>query len=182
MPWYARVFTAIQTAAVPLTPTQAINLALLISAILAKRTLCLSELARAYPTPAERRVPQPKHDLLHRVKRLWRFVSNARVDPVLVQTVCIPHTLARLGPCHQVGLTIDWTIFDTVLPRGQRRRYQVVRIAIPRRGRALPLLQVAYDRQGWKHEVTSQNQAEEAALAWLGERQELPLACLPASS
>lgn len=46
------------------------NLALLISAILARRTLCLMEVARAYPTPAGRRVARPEHDLLHRVKRL----------------------------------------------------------------------------------------------------------------
>jgi hypothetical protein len=164
MPWYARVLTAIQSAAVPLAPTQATNLALLTSAILAKRTLCLSELARAYPTPAPRRVAQPKHDLLHRVKRLWRFLENARVDPVVVQTAFIPHTLARLGPVRCIGLAMDWTMFDTTLPRGKRMRYQVLRIAIPRRGRALPLLPLAYDRQGWKHEVISQNQAEEAAL------------------
>ena len=177
MPWYARVLTAIQTAAVPLTLTQATNLALLTSAILAKRTLCLSELARAYPSPETRRVQRPKHDLLHRLKRVWRFVSNARVDPVVVQTAFIPHTLARLGRVRWVGLAMDWTMFDTTLPTGQRMRYQVLRLAIPRRGRALPLLQVAYDRQGWKHEVISQNQAEEAALA--GVRHEFPTAVRP---
>jgi len=164
MPWYVRVLTAIQTARVPLAPTQATNLALLISAILAQRTLCLTQLARAYPTPIQRRVPAPKHDLLHRVKRLWRFLGNARVDPVVVQTAFIPHTWSRLGSPRQIGLAMDWTMFDTTLPRGGPRHYQVLRLAIPRRGRAVPLLQVAYDRRGWKHELHSQNQAEEAAL------------------
>ena len=37
-------------------------------------------------------------------------------------------------------------MFDAVLPSGRRVRYQVLRITVPRRGRALPLLQVAYDR------------------------------------
>src|SRR5688500_14335336 len=54
-------------------------------AILKKRTLCLSELARAYPTPKERRIAAPKHDLLHRIKRLWRFAGNVRVDALQVQ-------------------------------------------------------------------------------------------------
>ena len=59
MPWYPRVLAAVRAAAPFLAPTQATNLALLTSAILAKRTLCLSELARAYPAPVERRVARP---------------------------------------------------------------------------------------------------------------------------
>jgi hypothetical protein len=50
-----------------------------VSAILKKQTLCLCELARAYPTPQKRRVVAPKHDLLHRLKRLWRFIDNERI-------------------------------------------------------------------------------------------------------
>jgi hypothetical protein len=49
MPWYNRVLCATNTAIPFLVPTQATNLALLVSAILKKRTLCLSELARASP-------------------------------------------------------------------------------------------------------------------------------------
>ena len=70
MPWYYRVRNAINAAAPFLVPTQKTNLALLVSAILKTRTLCLSELARAYPTPKERRVAAPKHCLLHQLKRL----------------------------------------------------------------------------------------------------------------
>ncbi len=69
MPWYYRVKAAINVAAPFLVATQKRNLALLISAILKKQTLCLSELARAYPTPKKRRTLAPKHDLLHRIKR-----------------------------------------------------------------------------------------------------------------
>ncbi len=97
MPWYCRVLSAIKVAAPFLAPTQATNLALLVSAILKKQTLCLSELARAYPTPKERRVASPKHDLLHRIKRLWRFIGNERVDTQGVQTALVPYTIARLG-------------------------------------------------------------------------------------
>lgn len=163
MPWYPRVRAAVRAAVPSLVPTQATNLALLTSAILAKRTLCLSALARAYPSPDERRVPRPKHDLLHRLKRLWRFLDNGRVDPVAVQAALVPEVVARLGSPKRLGLAIDWTLFDVTLPGGRRVRYQVLRIAIPRRGRALPLLQVAYDRDRLPPD-RSQNQLEEAAL------------------
>jgi len=53
LPWYDRILCAINAAAPFLVSTQATNLALLTSAILKKRTLCLSELARAYPTPQQ---------------------------------------------------------------------------------------------------------------------------------
>ncbi len=146
MPWYYRTRAAINAAMPSLVPTQAANLALLVSAILKKQTLCLSELARAYPTPKKRRVAAPKHDLLHRLKRLWRFTANERVEALEVQLAFVAHTVARLGYPRLLGLAIDWTFFDTRSPSGRLMRYQVLRIAIPRKGRALPLLQLAYDR------------------------------------
>ena len=162
MPWYPRVLAAVTAALPQLLPTQAANLALLVSALLAKRTLCLSELARAYPTPSARRVPAPKHDLLHRLKRLSRFLGNERVDPLAAQCAAIPHAVARLGG-GRLGLAIDWTMFDAKLPSGRVRRYQVLRVAAPCRGRALPLLQLAYDRDRLPPD-RSQNQLEEDAL------------------
>jgi hypothetical protein len=95
--WYNRVLCAINVAAPFLVLTQATNLALLTSAILKKRTLCLSELARAYPTPRERRVTAPKHDLLHRLERLWRFTDNERLDALATQVAFVPHAVGRLG-------------------------------------------------------------------------------------
>ncbi len=163
MPWYYRAKAAINAAMPFLVPTQKTNLALLVSAILKKQTLCLSELARAYPTPKERRVASPKHDLLHRLKRLWRFTDNERVDALRVQMALVPYTIARLGSPRLLGLAIDWTFFDTTLPSGERMRYQVLRVAVPRRGRALPLLQLAYDRDNLSPNK-SQNQLEQDAL------------------
>ncbi len=95
--YYTRVRWAVNTALPTLRATQATNLALLSSAILIKRTVCLSELARAYPRSDQCRVPAPKHNLLHRLKRLWRFLNNDRVDPVAIQLAVLPHTIARLG-------------------------------------------------------------------------------------
>ena len=163
MPWYYRVKAAINVAAPFLASTQKTNLALLVSAILKKQTLCLSELARAYPVPNERRVDAPKHCLLHRLKRLWRFTANERVDAQEVQLALVPHTIFRLGYPRLLALAIDWTMFDTTLPSAQRMRYQVLRIAIPRKGRALPLLQLAYDRDCLPGD-RSQNQLEQEAL------------------
>ncbi len=163
MRYYTRVRAAVNTVLPSLRTTQATNLALLISAILLKRTLCLSELARAYPSPVQRRVTAPKHDLLHRLKRLWRFLNNDRLDPLAVQLALLPHTIARLGYPHWLALAIDWTMFDTIMPSGRRIRYQVLRIAIPRRGRAIPVLQLAYNRDALPA-AQSQNHLEEAAL------------------
>ena len=98
MPWYNRVRAAINVTGPFLVPTQKANLALLASAILKKRTLCLSELmARAYPTPRERKIAIPKHDLLHRLKRLCRFIENEKVDALASQMAFVPHVVARLG-------------------------------------------------------------------------------------
>ncbi|MDP9380510.1 MAG: hypothetical protein M3Q29_10255 [Chloroflexota bacterium] len=65
MPHYTGVLAAFNTAVPFMLPCQAANLAPLVSAILVKRTLCLTGLARALPTPKKRRVRSPKHDLLH---------------------------------------------------------------------------------------------------------------------
>ncbi|HEX9058441.1 MAG TPA: hypothetical protein VF818_13010, partial [Ktedonobacterales bacterium] len=122
MPWYPRIHAAIQQVLPVLLPTQVTNLALLVRALLAKRSSCLSELARAYPRPGleQRRVPAPKHDLLHRLKRLWRFLDNVRIDALALQLALIPHTTAALGSPRVLGLAIDWTYFDSALPSGRR--------------------------------------------------------------
>jgi hypothetical protein len=162
LPYYGRIQSAINTAMDFMAPTQKRNLALLVSAILLKRSLCLSELARAYPIPANRRIQAPKHCLLHRLKRLWRFTDNERVDALQVQVALVCHTVCRLGCPRLLGLAIDWTMFDTTLPSGKLMRYQVLRIAIPRKGRAIPLMQLAYNRDDLGDR--SQNQLEQDAL------------------
>jgi hypothetical protein len=168
VPFYRRLFPLIQAHCPFLLPTQAANLALLIGALLSKRTLCLTTLAGAFPVPPERQVACPKHELLHRLKRLSRFLANEPVDPVAVQVAFVPTVLARLGTPRWLGLVVDWTSFETTLPhlrhcRG-RRSYQVLTIGLPRRGRALPLLSVA-DEQGHFPVPGSQNTAEQDALA-----------------
>lgn len=52
--------------------TQHVNMALLLYALLQRPSLCISELARAYPSPS-----QPLHG---RMKRLMRFLDNRHLD------------------------------------------------------------------------------------------------------
>jgi hypothetical protein len=74
--------------------------------------------------------------------------------------------VTKLGCPRWLGLVVDWTMFDVILPTGRRVRYQVLRLAVPRRGRALPLLQLAYDRDHLPAH-TSQNLLEQQAIAAL---------------
>jgi hypothetical protein len=141
-----RLLVARQTVAPSRIPTRLCNLALLVQAILLQRTLCVSVLARAYPPAPHRRVPRPNHDLPHRLKRLERCVTNPRVDPLASQVALAPDLVTKLGCPRWLGLAVDWTMFDTVLPAGRRVRYQGLRLAVARRGRAIPWLQLAYDR------------------------------------
>lgn len=110
-----------------------------------KRTPCRWDLAHAYPRAPRRRVQAPKHELLHRLKRLWHFLDNERLDPLAIQRALLPATIAQLGDPHWLGLALDWTMFDSSMPNGRRARSHVLRMAIPRRGRASPVLQLTYD-------------------------------------
>lgn len=80
----------------------------------------------------------------------------------------MPHTIACLGFPRSLGLAIDWTFFDTTLPSGRRMRYQVLRIAVPRKGRALPLLQLAYDRDNLSPNKSQNRIEQDALLALVG--------------
>jgi hypothetical protein len=129
-------------------------------------------LAKVHNDIARRKLPE----LIWNVRRLDRFLSNPRVDAVTVQCAFIPSTLARLGYPRWVGLAVDWTMWDSRDLHGQKVRYQLLRIAIPRRGRALPLLQVVYNRDALPA-GQSQNQLEEAAI--LAVVRALPLGVRP---
>jgi hypothetical protein len=87
---YESVLTAIQVGLPAGVLTQLVNLALLVSGFLLKRSCTLSELARAYPTPPTRRTPHPKHDLHYRLHRLDCWLSNPRIAALAVQCAFIP--------------------------------------------------------------------------------------------
>jgi hypothetical protein len=163
---YVRILPLVKTVCPFLRSTQAANLSWLLVGLVSKRTLCLTTLAKAFPRAAARRVAAPRHELLHRFKRLSRFLSNEQIDPVALQLAFIPVVLARLGNPRVLGLVVDWTSWDTKLlglAGGGTRPYQVLTIGIPRRGRVLPLLSVVYERDKLPARG-SQNRWEEDAL------------------
>lgn len=170
MKWYAEIRRAVKRCMPFLLSTQGANLALLVRAVLIKRTLCQTELARTYPRPLERQTPNPKHDLLHRLKRLSRFLGNDQVDPQRVQLALIPYVLAKIGNPSRVGLCVDWTYFGT-----SSFRVQVLKIGLARHGRVIPLLQLAYDRDDLPEK--GQNRIEEDAIAAVVAA--LPPSCRP---
>ena len=59
----------------------------------------------------------------------------------------MPQTIACLGYPHFLGVAINWMIFDTALSSGRRcARPGSASPAVRHEGRALPLLQLVYDR------------------------------------
>ena len=125
MPWYHRIATFLNYSLPQVRATRRTNLALLTVAILERRSLAISVLVRAWRV----QLPYSHHQ---RKKRLFRFLSNAGVDTLAVQT-------ALLGPICQAaklrGLTpimIDWSDL------GQGRNGLFAAVCF--RGRGLPLL------------------------------------------
>jgi len=149
---YPDIVRFIKSLAPLLRKTQLVNLALLASAIILRRSLCLSELARAYTTPE-------KH--CYRLKRLWRFLDNLKVDFSLIrQRLTILSYSIETSPGLFLPLLMDTTYFEP---------YAVLSISIPRGGRALPVAWDAYYHKFDKVDKTlraeSQNQREEALIA-----------------
>ena len=98
------------------------------------RCLCLAELARCF---------QSSTDFRHNLKRVWRFVSNDRINDrtskevVARRLVRQLHHRLEIKPKHRLEIIIDWT---TVWP------YQVLEALIPVDGRAVPVLSWAVRR------------------------------------
>lgn len=109
----------------PLRKTQARNLLLCISALLQARRCTLTALARMLPGGR----------LCHRIKRVWRFFDNPRVDPIALAQQVI-NQVGRLRPQGWLPLLVD----DTALGADT----SILTVAMPFRGRALPLLAIPY--------------------------------------
>ena len=102
MSCYHRIATFLNYSLPQLRATRRTNLALLTAAILERRALAISVLARAWQV----QLPYSQHQ---RKKRLFRFLSNTGFDTVAVQT-------ALLGPICQgarlrgvTPIMIDWS-------------------------------------------------------------------------
>lgn len=117
-----------------LLPSQQATVCQVVHAMLICRCLCLAELARFF---------QSTTDFRHNLKRVWRFVSNDRINDRTAKEVVarrlIRHLHHRLEikPTKHLEIILDWT---TVWP------YQVLEALIPLDGRAVPVLSWAVRR------------------------------------
>jgi hypothetical protein len=111
--------------------TQLVNLTILASAILSDRKLCIAQLARSFPSNGKPKVDRPKHKLLHRLKRLRRFLDNPRLDMEAVFT-----RLTRLvcSTCRTPGLLLPVLLDPTYFGN-----YTTLVASVPYAGRALPI-------------------------------------------
>lgn len=128
MRWYTIIDLFLYYVVPDLRATRRVNLALLTSAILSRRRLSLATLARAIACST---LPV-SHSHRHSKKRLFRFLSNDKFDPLSTQTKMMPHII---GAARIKGLTpimIDWSDLG--------RGFNGLFAAVCFRGRGLPLL------------------------------------------
>lgn len=139
MELYPQLLPFIKELAPTWRKTQLSNLVLLSSALFQRRSLVLTELARSYPIPATRKVARPKHGLLHRVKRLWRFLANPRLDDsaLMLRLTRLSYSVCR-SPGLLLPILLDLTYFEP---------FAVLSANIPRGGRALPIAWRVFHRQ-----------------------------------
>lgn len=116
------------------TLPQVRNLALLVSAIYARHSLVITELAREYPSEDG----EGPHDLRYRVKRVWRFINNP-----LLRTDRLMDSLYRLAvplctvPGDLLPILLDTTFFEP---------FALLTASLVVGGRGLPVRWVTYHR------------------------------------
>ena len=149
MPWYHHIAAFLHHNLPQMRATRRTNLALLTAAILNRRALSLSELARPW-MPG---LPQSHHQ---RKKRHFRFLSNPRFDPIQTQCALMPAICQLAGLKGQTPIMIDWSDL------GRKRNGLFAAVCYRKRG--LPLLSWATTHD----ELTpSQNRLEETFIARL---------------
>lgn len=124
-----------------LRKTQSVNLSLGVFGIVKSRSGLMSEIVREVPGAL-------KHK--HKLKRLWRFVSNDKVKPAELINLWCSWVLKTFVSSKYVVVALDWT----TLPGN----IQCLMAAAPFAGRAIPLLWVTTTYQTFKD---SQNLIEQ---------------------
>jgi hypothetical protein len=162
MQLYTRLLPFCKLLAPTWRKSQLVNLALLAQAIAQRHSLVLTELARAYPIPTQRKTVKPKNGLLHRLKRLWRFLDNPRPDPA---DLMLRLTRLSCSVCRSPGLLlpvlVDLTYFQP---------FAVLSANVPRGGRALPVAWRAFRRDLRGEPKLSQNLIVEDLITQLRSR------------
>ena len=149
MPWYHHIAAFLSHNLPQMRATRRTNLALLAAAILNRRALSSSELARPW-MPA---LPQSHHQ---RKKRHFRFLSNPRFDPIQTQCALMPAICHLAGLKGQTPIMIDWSDL------GRKRNGLFAAVCYRKRGRPLLSRATALDELN-----PSQNRLEEAFIARL---------------
>ena len=106
-----------------LRKTQVANLALSIYGQINSQSAVMSEIVREVPGAV-------KHK--HRLKRLWRFVSNPRVKPERLFEYWIPWCVSHFAKGKYVSVALDWTTL--------KGNNQCLVASLVYRGRAIPLI------------------------------------------
>lgn len=132
----------------PLRKTQAHNLALAVGALLERRRCTITQPARALPDGRP----------CHRIKRIWRFLDNQRVNPLVISQRLAGY-VGRWRAQGRLPIFVD----DTVL----RHNAWVLTFALEFRRRALPLLALAFNpprirKSLWKLRVNATVQVWQA--------------------
>jgi Transposase DDE domain len=129
-----------------LLPTQQATLSQVVCGLLSCRCLILAEIARCF----ESAVAFP-----HKLKRVFRFVSNERLTAAASQELVASrlirqlHHRLKLKPQQYLEVIVDWT---SVWP------YQVLAALVPLEGRAVPVFEWAVEQWAFP---ASQNAYEE---------------------
>ena len=125
MKWYHIIVFFLALNLPDMRKTQRVNLALLTAAIIQRRTLSISDLARAS-------LPEFSDYHRHRKKRIYRFLSNFRFDALKTQCALIPIICELAGLKGLTPIMIDWSDL------GKRRNGLFAAVCYYKRG--LPLL------------------------------------------
>jgi hypothetical protein len=121
-----------------LLSTQQSTISQVVCGLIVCRSLILAEIARCFQTETE---------FPHNLKRVWRFVSNERIqgqaskEVVTRRLIRQLHHRLQIKPKDYLEIIIDWT---SVHP------FQVLSALVPLEGRAVPVLQWAIEKSSLK--------------------------------
>lgn len=130
-----------------LRKTQLVNLTLGVFGLIKARSGLMSEIVREVPGSQQHK---------HRLKRLWRFVSNPRIKTGSLQSLWCKWAVSAFVPGRYITVALDWT----TLPGN----IQLLMASVPYAGRAVPLLWVTTTYRAFKD---SQNRIEERLISSL---------------
>ena len=102
MPWYHCIAAFIHRHLPQVRVTKRDSLAILAAALLGRRALAISELARA----AMPELPESHHQ---RKKRIRRFLSNDNFAPMTAQCALLPAICGLAGLKGLTPIMIDWS-------------------------------------------------------------------------